>query len=179
MTHAESARTLSRIMRLLALLGLALVAVGCTEHEVDVEPYRLWVSPRFSSAQQVAARNACKRWNEIAGRTAVTIDGVGDRERMAIIPHAFPIDGIDAQGWHAEHGVLLIAQDNYACSGNTRDMRCFEAIVIHEIGHLMGVPHVQHGVMQERDAALEFSDEDREACAKTVYCGGLLHPEND
>lgn len=162
------------------MIGFALSATAaCTENEREAEPYRLWVSPQFSNEQQLAVRRACVRWNEIAGRAACAVDGVGERERLVVRPAGFPIDGVDAQGWQAEQGVLLIAKSDYVCAGGETDIRCFEAIAMHEIGHLMGVKHVHRGVMQEFGARIETSDEDRAACLAAKYCGGLLHPEND
>lgn len=161
------------------ILAMALAVVACTgDDEREIEPYRLWVSPQFSATQRVAVERACGRWNEVAGRTAIIVDGIGDRDRMVVRPARYPIDGIDAQGFHAEHGVLLIADKLVCASGETEaDIRCFEANVIHETGHVMGVPHVSHGIMQEWNVELELSDEDRAACKAATYCGGLTSPK--
>lgn len=160
------------------VLTAALGLTACSEAP-DVAPYSLWVSPSLSVEQQAAARRACDRWNEVAGRTAVVVDGVGERDRMIVRGAPFPVHGADAQGYQAEHGVLIVASDSYVCTGSDgdQDLRCFEAVAMHEIGHLLGVPHVERGIMQERDVELEVSDEDRRACANATYCGGLTSPK--
>lgn len=162
-------------MRGFWLIGLALFAAGCAEEEREVAPYRLWVSPTFSVEKQAAVVRAAESWNQLSGRTAVVVESVGERDHMIVVPRTFPVDGVDAQGLQAEHGVLLVADDRYTCDGvdGTDDIRCFEALVKHEIGHLLGVPHVHRGIMQEFNVALDFSDEDRAACASATYCAGL------
>lgn len=164
--------------RLLPCTVVATCNVGCVnESGRAYAPYQVAISPVFDEVHRAAIVRACARWNDIAGREAVQVNGIEDRERMVIRSAEFPVDGVDAQGFHDEHGVLLVA-DVYVCGTDT-SIRCFEAIVMHELGHLMGVEHVQHGVMQESNVPVDVTDEDRAACARAPFCGGLTSPRTE
>lgn len=163
-------------------MAALVLASGCTSKQPEERwlPFTMWLSPDLSPEKKEASIRAAERWNEIAGREAVVVNGIGRRDEYLVKEVRFPLPGIPAgpgnAGYYADVGLVLVAEDAICPSMPNHgrgDIRCFEAIVMHEMGHMMSVEHVEHGVMQEVNLLPDTTDEDRAACMRAFFCGGL------
>lgn len=128
-------------------------------------------APALPDAQRASLERACERWNVLAHHRVLELEGVGERATRIVRPHPFPIDGIAAQAQERPGGVVLVSDDIRCVDApGPNDPRCVEAVIMHELGHVLGLPHVSRGVMQEEGATLEFTDEDRAACEAAGVC---------
>lgn len=149
--------------------GIVLGGQGCAT--IDCEgSYRL--GPGFTAGQESNVREALRRWNEWSGSDArISSTGICSIEPEALDePNLFgtwigygriEIDAMKLDRWC---GRLE--------SESERD-RCFQSIVMHEVGHSYGLEHIEEGIGVMSPGALpDFTDEDRRECETRGVCAG-------
>ena len=145
-------------------------------------PLRVFVDPAphagWSEAHQRAVRAAFDRWvaTGIPLRLAfVTAPGAAEVTVRTV--DRFP-DGIsgrttwrrDGAGW-MQHGAIVLAR--YAADGSLLTAEELHAVALHEIGHLLGLPHVSDGeqIMASRIRVRSLSPADEHAVRRLYRVG--------
>ena len=136
---------------------------------------RLNGSAAFTELEQGHIQSAAHRWNLFAGHEVVTVRTRRDSLFCTIVSETEPI-AENVQGrFMGLTGTIRIGP-SFRCSADKpeeRDPQCFEALVMHEMGHLLGLDHLPagaSGIMQPAGAALDFSEADRNACRAAGIC---------
>lgn len=143
----------------LAVVVAAFVFGGCAAPEQLEQPYRMTFAPASWSAEQTAAlHRAAERWSSVA-IVPVELVEVPAGAGVSIAPGSMP----DAAG-RAQHGGILLRAD--------LEGEAFEEVAMHELGHVLGLGHVQSGVMRGDSAlhGLAFSAEDLSMCVRVGVC---------
>lgn len=156
------------------LVCVCLVACAAEDCKDASGIARVHVSPLFPSDEQDHIQNALNRWNAFAGHTVVT----GAREEYGvtcnILNASNPIaPNIQGRFQHATGNISI--GPVFRCSGVARDGMCLEALVLHEVGHMLGFDHHPPGVagvMQNPGVTLDFTDADLLACLAAGVCVG-------
>ncbi len=160
-------------------VGLAL-APGCEWREEckNLEGIAVvHVDPRFSVEEAFSIGRASLRWNLFAGHPVIETRRHGEPLPICTIidsPAVAPVPNAQAVTHHGTGNIEIGSA--LSCSGEpvNSDPKCFEAIVMHEMGHLLGLPHHTDGVdgimRGTGGASLDFTDADRRACEAFDVC---------
>ena len=120
-----------------------------------------WTDPQVASIYHAASR-----WNALAGHELVQIQAVdGTRPEHHIRPATLPehYSGMHSPGLDTIRIDVSQADDN------------FETVVVHELGHAMGMEHIAAaGIMYKVvDGSIrDFTQADHQECERTGWCSG-------
>lgn len=132
----------------------------------------------FTEMEQASIFRAADRWNTFANHLVLVVRVTGGNHITCTVFYSTKDDLGDGRNWQGvEHGAtgnIEIAR-SLSCNGEERSrwLPCFEAIVMHEMGHLLGLSHLPpgaKGIMQGIGAALDFSEADRRVCEDMGVC---------
>ncbi len=132
-------------------------------------------SPKWSVEEQTHLQNAANRWNAFAKREVIAVRPNTSGPTCTIFEEQPPPPAIGY--FKGRSGNILIAPLYSCASPLGKDMACFEAIAMHEMGHLLGLGHLpegEDGIMRATTGALDFSDADHEACVNSGICVGAV-----
>lgn len=159
-------------------LALSVLVVSCyipredckNSHDVAV----MHASAQFTEVEQAHIQFAAARWQVFAGHEVVAVEA-GSQSSTCTISRG-PLTPPRIGEFRHETGDIVI-DPNYSCDGNhtTNYMPCFEALVMHEMGHLLGLGHLpegQEGIMRAAAGALDFTASDRAECVAAGVCLG-------
>lgn len=136
---------------------------------------RVHADPRFPPAEQASIQSATHRWNAFAGHVVILAEANTYNFVCTIIDSADSnVDG-KAQGVEEELTGNIKIASVFSCNGEQfgRYLPCFEALVLHEMGHLLGMKHLSpgvDGVMRPVGTSLDFTQGDRMQCLAIDLC---------
>ena len=165
---------------------ISLVVTGCAyspppspaeedEHSlVQTRPYSaslgcrgsFRIAPGFSSEQVDGIHNAASRWNVFLGRAYFSISDAGT---CPIVPLDLPGElGAELDHDRGRVGVDLEHLDLFDRVSGPR----FETAIMHEMGHSLGMEHVEHALMAPNGLTLseDFTENDQAECVRIGFC---------
>lgn len=153
------------------VLAFSLLLLTCAPPRKECNG-RFNVDPGFSAGFYRSIYRSEIRWNEFSKKKVVFTDGTGDTctIKPTTTDSQLHADLEEESGpWlglqHAETGNIFL------CTDVTAEALPFETMVLHELGHTVGMRHVPgHAIMSEDDPALNFTDEDHIECWRVRAC---------
>ena len=159
------------LIRWLCLVAL----VGCTA----TQPRQPWpcehpilVSTRFTPVEQEMVELSVARWNEVLRQPLCTVAGDGTERTIMPVPKTDPrwqaalaFVGPDLVGFHEQE------TNNVYVPEGTRQS-AFQGIVMHEIGHVLGLRHTPPpSIMAEYQGSTDdFTPNDLAECRRVGAC---------
>jgi hypothetical protein len=135
------------------MLVLSPYLVSCGDDDVVCE-----IDAVFTQQQSSEIRRAADAWNPRTIREVrFAAEGDGD---WLILPASVTLNRLG----YAQRKRRLIRINPV-----TPDDQVY-AVALHELGHALGLGHVQHGVMDPDHQTIEFSDEDMAECRRVEAC---------
>ncbi len=140
---------------------------------------RIHADPTFSDEEQEGILRAADRWNTFTNHIVILVQVRSTHLFTCNIINSSKEDVGDGKNYEGVErnatGNIEIAS-SFNCNGEprARELVCFEAIVMHEMGHLLGFAHLPPGVdgimRGSGGASLDFTDGDRRACESLGLC---------
>lgn len=121
----------------------------------------------WTDAQLAALYRAAERWNALGGRELVRLEVAdGPRARHHIRPASLPehFSGMHSPALDTIRIDVSQAEDN------------FETVVVHELGHAMGMEHIPvAGIMYTvvDGSIVDFTDADHAECERVGWCAAV------
>lgn len=168
-------------LHIVSVFAFGLFMLGCKEDcRDDSGIARVHVDQDLPAEKRIAVYSAARRFNALANRTVITVD---DRksDTCTVSQSTDDLLGAEDDGDNPV-GVAQGSTDHYSgnillsrlrsCVGEpyADDVRCFESVVMHEMGHLLGMNHTTAGVMINGGAAYDYSPEDLAECRRAGIC---------
>lgn len=133
---------------------LAFVIASCAP-----APPRLSIAEGFSADERADIARAVAKWNTVLSSPLVIEEGAPWTIRHETPPH------FDGAGHFV--GETVVRSHTVYISPTSAH---FYPLVLHELGHVAGLPHVDVGVMAPVVGATEFSPADLRMCALVGAC---------
>ena len=163
----------TKLAATLGLLCLSVSAGGCAspgamDDESSVAVAMTIDPTEWTDTQLVSIFHAADRWNTLGGHQLVQLTVVdGPRARHHIRPATLPehYSGMHSPALDTIRIDVSQAEDN------------FETVVVHELGHAMGMEHIPvAGIMYTVvDGSIrDFTAADRGECERVGWCGETL-----
>lgn len=151
----------------MAMVAALFVLGGCaTETSVDCGRFRLDAS--VTPAQKASVERAGAAWDAFAGRPVVSWD---DSATCVVAVNEHEHLG----SWSSADGVLALSPERMRAEAPgcaTHMAECVEAVALHELGHALGLEHVDGRAVMSATGELltTFTDVDRAACVDAHLC---------
>lgn len=172
-----------RAVALGAVLGVAGLT-GCTVAQRDCVGFdgaaHLTVHSDFPDLELAAMDRAADRWEAFAGRRVVELSRGNDDSCTVLRAYVKSLtlpDGTTAIARYDGGAKVIEVAEETNCHGDTpgqRDLACLETVMMHEMGHVLGLSHLRSGVdgimRGSGGTAADFTPADHEACVVAGVC---------
>ncbi len=146
--------SLSQKVATTALASIAsLWLASCSDGTVDCE-----IDPVFTQSQGAEIQRAADAWNTLSVRP-ITFSSVNHGDWL-ILPASVTQNYLG----YTEPRRRLIRINPV-----TPDNQVY-AVALHELGHALGLGHIEQGVMDPKHQTMAFSDEDLAECRRVKAC---------
>jgi hypothetical protein len=153
-----------------AVGSLLLIATTSCLSPVDCGGLYIYNEKSFTSEQQGWIEESAVRWNAWVGRRVITVLPGPSKDACSIDTGV--IDGRAIGEYRNLSGTITIDTPQLYQRDENNSTH-FEAIIIHELGHSLGFPHIgvkNQDALMSPVGATEFSNIDRIECIKLGLC---------
>jgi hypothetical protein len=143
---------------------------------------RLAVSSDFTEAEKTRLPEIETRWNRFTGRPTLSLvldTSASLPDECIILQRPYPMywhvnqaDQQIANGQEWDDSGMIEISTRYFCleDNSGTGLGCFESTVLHEIGHLFGMRHIQEIGIMHAPHGPDFTQADKEECRHAGAC---------